>query len=338
VAGTGRQWMPGDPAPLESDPLVPLSSPWDVVWSAELHEVVVAMAGIHQLWRFDPVTPALSVWAGTRNEGLVDGPLAAAWFAQPSGLATASDGTVWLVDSETSALRRVGASGVETVVGQGLFDFGHVDGSAEKALLQHPLGVTVLPDGSAAVADTYNGAVRRYDPATDEVSTLATGLAEPSDLAVVDGDLIVVESAAHQLTRLRLPEEALVIDGVAQRTLRPVTELAPGEVELVVEFTAPSGQKLDERYGPATRLVVTATPPQLLRAGDGKGTGLTRRLLLDPHVGDGVLHIAATAASCDDGAAVEFPACHVHQQDWGVPIRLVEGAESQLTLMLRAVT
>jgi hypothetical protein len=166
---------------------------------------------------------------------------------------------------------------------------------------------------------------------------LAAGLAEPSDVVVVDGDLLVVESAAHRLTRLRLPDEALVVDGVAQRSQRPVTELAPGEVELVVEFMAPAGQKLDDRYGPATRLVVTATPPHLLREGEGKGTDLSRRLVLDPHVGDGVLHVAATAASCDDDAAVEFPACHVHQQDWGVPIRLVDGAETTLTLMLRAV-
>ena len=52
-----------------------------------------------------------------------------------------------------------------THVGQGLFEFGHRDGAAEDALLQHPLGVTALPDGSVAVLDTYNDAVRRFDPA-----------------------------------------------------------------------------------------------------------------------------------------------------------------------------
>ena len=41
-----------------------------------------------------------------------------------------------------------------------------------------------LPDGSVLIADTYNGAVRRFDPATDEVSTVADGLAEPSDLVL----------------------------------------------------------------------------------------------------------------------------------------------------------
>ena len=73
-------------------------------------------------------------------------------------------------------------------MGTGLFDFGQRDGAAEQALLQHPLGVTALPDGSVAVADTYNDAVRRYDPASKTVSTLLTGLREPSG-AVVDGDV-----------------------------------------------------------------------------------------------------------------------------------------------------
>ena len=80
-----------------------------------------------------------------------------------------------------------------------------------------------------------------------------TGLAEPSD-AVVDGEhLLVVESAAHRVTRLRLPDEALVVDGAAQRTARPVTAVAAGAVTLYVVFTPPPGQKLDESFGPATR-------------------------------------------------------------------------------------
>jgi thiol-disulfide isomerase/thioredoxin len=324
LAGTRRQWMQGSGT-------ADLSSPWDLAWWGD--RVVVAMAGIHQLWSFDPASRTVDVLAGTTNEGLLDGPAADAWFAQTSGL-VASGGRLWVADAETSALRHLEGGVVTTVVGSGLFDFGHVDGPAAKALLQHPLGVTVLPDGSVAVCDTYNGAIRRYDPAADEVTTLLTGLAEPSD-AVVEGDhLVVVESAAHRLTRLRLPDEALVVDGVAQRTHRPVTELAPGAIELCVVFVPPPGQKLDERYGPATRLVVTATPPGLLREGEGRGTDLTRRVVLDGHAGDGVLHVAAMAASCDDDPAVEFPACHVHQQDWGVPVRLVDGAPAQLRLHL----
>ena len=323
VAGSGRQWMQGSGAE-------DLSSPWDVAW----HDgrVVVAMAGIHQLWSFDPRSGALERTAGTTNEGLRDGPADAAWLAQTSGLAAARDGSLWFVDSETSSLRLLAGGAVRTAVGTGLFDFGHRDGPADRALLQHPLGLAALPDGSVAIADTYNGAVRRYDPAASAVTTLAAGLAEPSDV-VVDGDtLVVVESAAHRLTRVPIPAEAQVVDGVAHRTRRPVTELAPGPVRLDVAFVPPPGQHLDERYGPATRLVVTATPPALLCRGEGRGAGLRRDLVLDPAVGDGVLHVAAMAASCDD--AGENAACHVHQQDWGVPVRLVDGAPAVLELAL----
>jgi hypothetical protein len=218
-------------------------------------------------------------------------------------------------------------------VGTGLFDFGHRDGPAADALLQHPLGVTVLPDGSVAVCDTYNGAVRRFDPGTALVSTLMTGLSEPS-AAIVDGEhLLVVESAAHRVTRLVLPREALVVDGVAQRSRRPVTEVGTGPLRLEVVFTPPPGQKLDESAGPSTRLSVTAADPQLLKNGGGVTKDLVRTLVLTGE--EVVLQVAASAASCDvDG---EHPACHVTQQDWGIPLRRVEGGPSALTLVLNGL-
>ena len=324
VAGDGRQWYQG--AGTDS-----LSSPWDVAWWHD--RVWVAMAGIHQLWAFDPATGEVEVAAGTTNEGLVDAALPEAWFAQTSGLAVDGD-TLWLADSETSSLRRVEDGAVHTAVGRGLFDFGFRDGTAEVALLQHPLGVTVLADATIAVCDTYNGAVRRFDPGTGMLSTLATGLAEPSG-AILDGEhLLVVESAAHRLTRIPLAGTTQAA-GDAHTTQRPVTEVAPGELEIAVEFTPPAGQKVDDRYGPASQLFVTATPPALVTVGDGRGTELTRTVRLDQQVGDGVLHIAARAASCDTeggGGA----ACHMHQQDWGVPVRIVEGGTRRLVLPLSA--
>jgi thiol-disulfide isomerase/thioredoxin len=60
VAGTGAQWRSdtGAEAALQVD----LSSPWDVAWFDGA--VVVAMAGIHQLWRFDPLEGTAGPWAG----------------------------------------------------------------------------------------------------------------------------------------------------------------------------------------------------------------------------------------------------------------------------------
>ncbi len=291
------------------------------------------MAGIHQLWSYDPASGKLDQWAGTTNEGLVDGPLAEAWFSQPSGLTTDQAGGLWIADSESSALRYTDGETVATVVGQGLFDFGLRDGAADQALLQHPLGVTALPDGSIAVSDTYNGAIRRYNPADGQVSTLITGLKEPSDALVTeDGDLLVVESAAHRLTRVRLPEEALRVEATAYRTQRPATEVAPGTLELEVVFEPPPGEKMDDRYGPSTFVKVSASPAELLLDGAGGSVELGRTLRLNPGIAEGVLHVSAKAASCDDG---EFPACHLHQQDWGIPVRLVDGATDRLPLILR---
>lgn len=331
VAGTGRQWWQGSPtegAAREVD----LSSPWDLAWWEG--RLWIAMAGTHQIWTYDPDSGTVRRAAGTTNEGLVDGAADEAWFAQPSGLAAAGD-RLWIADSENSALRWIDRDGqVRTAVGTGLFDFGHRDGDAGQALLQHPLGVTALPDGSVTVCDTYNHALRRYDPASGEVTTLATGLREPSDAVLVDGDIVVVESAAHRLTRLRLPEEAVRVPEVAHRTRRAATEIAGGALRLDVVFEAPTGQKLDTRYGPSTRLLVSATPPELLRSGAGTGTELSRELEIDPAVGAGVLHVSAMAASCDDDPENEYPACHVHQQDWGVPVVVTEGGTARLPLIL----
>ena len=301
-------------------------SPWDVAWWPALDRLVVAAAGVHLLLAVDPRDGTAAILAGTTVEGLRDGPARAAWLAQPSGLAVDGE-RLWFVDAETSALRHLTVGGtVHTAVGEGLFDFGHVDGPAASARFQHPLGVTLLPDGALAVCDTYNGALRRYDPVTGEVGTLAGGLAEPSGAALVRGELVVVESAAHRLTR---PTPGAGSAGRALRARRPVTDVGT-EVTLTIAFTPPPGRKLDTGFGPPASLSVSASPPGLLRSGGGAATELERRLVLSP--GEGTLHVTAQAATCD--AAGEHPACYLARQDWGVPVRVAEGGPGALTLPL----
>ncbi len=311
-------------------------SPWDVAWWPALGRLVVAAAGVHLLLAVDPVSGVTEVLAGTTVEGLRDGPALDGWLAQPSGLAVDGD-RVWFVDAETSALRYLASNlTLHTVVGEGLFDFGHVDGPAATARLQHPLGVAVLPDvdggASVAVLDTYNGAVRRYDEVSATVSTLATDLAEPSGAVLVDGELVVVESAAHRLVRA-VPRTSLV-SGEALRTQRPVTVVAPGPLRLDVLFTPADGRKLDDRFGPSTQLMVSSSPAELLVDGAGDSVDLSRALSLSDAVPVGVLHVTAQAASCDDAAAVEHPACYLSRQDWGVPIHVSPGGADELRLVL----
>jgi thiol-disulfide isomerase/thioredoxin len=306
-------------------------SPWDVAWWPALDRLVIAAAGVHLLLSWDPVTDEVAILAGTTVEGLRDGPALDGWLAQPSGLAVDGD-RLWFVDAESSALRSLDLDGqLRTWVGEGLFDFGHVDGPADQARLQHPLGVAVLPDESIAIADTYNGAVRRY--ADGVVSTLVDGLDEPSGLLVVDGELVVVESAAHRLVRRPdLGPEHEEHHDQAMAAARPVTALAAGVVRLRVEFTAPPGRKLDDREGPSARLAVTASPPALLVTGGGPGTELEREIVLAP--GTGVLNVTAQAAACDDDPAVEHPACYLSRQDWGIPVTIGAGSgDLRLVLM-----
>ncbi len=350
LAGTGEQLRErtGGGVALRQD----LSTPWDLAWW--LDRVVIAMAGTHQLWALhlalDPADNTVAVLAGTSQEGLRDGAADDAWFAQPSGLAASADGErLWIADSETSALRSItltdGGFEVSTHLGQGLFEFGHVDGDAADALMQHPLGVTELPDGSVAISDTYNGAIRRFVPSGATVGTLATGLAEPSGACVeIDGDearLVVVESAAHRVVRVGIPATAQTVRGLAHQTHRPATELSAGEVTLRVAFEPPTGQKLDHRYGDPTQLMVSATPEALLREGAGTAQGLERRLVLDPAVGSGIVHVAVRAAACDGdpetGEVPEHAACHLYQQDWGIPVTLTDEAPAELRLDLRGL-
>ena len=106
IAGTGiqmRAWARRHAPPAQTD----LNSPWDVaVHDGQLY---VAMAGIHQIWRMElghPDAP-IATWAGSRAEGIVDGPRVRAELAQPSGLAVSPDGLTF-ADSESSGVRQVG--------------------------------------------------------------------------------------------------------------------------------------------------------------------------------------------------------------------------------------
>lgn len=200
LAGTGERRPPSWGPPSGPAAGEALASPEDVVWWPRAGALVVAMAGLHQLWSFDPRAGALGVLAGTGGEQLRDGPADRALLAQPTALAVGADGALWFVDAESSALRRLSQGTVSTLVGAGPYAFGHDDGPVADALLQHPQGLAAGGDGSLLVCDTYNGALRRVDPVAGEVETVARGLAEP--VAAVSAGAsawLVVESAADRL-------------------------------------------------------------------------------------------------------------------------------------------
>ena len=142
--------------------------------------------------------------------------------------------------------------------------------------------------------------------------------------------------AEHDV-ELRLATRVTAVDRAAHRVRRPVTDVAAGAVRLDVGFTPPTGQKLDDRWGDPTRLEISASPPDVLEEGAGRGAGLSRELRFaagGDGARDGVLHVSVQAAACDEGDG-EGAACHLFQQDWGIPVRLVDGAAPRLGLVLR---
>ena len=116
------------------------------------------------------------------------------------------------------------------------------------------------------------------------------------------------------------------------RTARPALAVKSGDLTIDVTFSAPPGQKLDDRYGPSTYLVVSSTPKELLLEGAGNSSELSRKIVLNPAITEGVLHVAAKGASCDESE--EGAQCHIHQQDWGIPIKVSAEGSSTVELVL----
>jgi DNA-binding beta-propeller fold protein YncE len=202
VAGTGEKGRGlGRFDPLRPRELA-LRSPWALQAVGE--QLLVTMAGTHQIWVFDPARNALGPWAGSGREDHIDGPLAEAAFAQPSGLAR-SGKFLFVADSEISSIRVVDlqTGTVQTIVGRGLFDFGDQDGSPDRVLMQHPMDVAV--DGRKLyVADTYNNKIKSIVFGTMETATVfgdgsRAVLHEPGGLAASAGRLYVADTNNHRV-------------------------------------------------------------------------------------------------------------------------------------------
>ena len=182
-----------------------LNSPWDLAWHGD--KLYVSMAGDHQIWRYDPATQGIGPWAGTGEEGLVDGSRDAAQFAQPSGLSL-HDGILYDADPESSSIRAIALPDgkVSTLVGRGLFDFGMRNGAASRALLQHAEDVA-WNGGSLYIADTFNNALRKLDLATHDVTTVAALLDGPLAVEALSPDtLLVAEGDGNRIVAVHLPD------------------------------------------------------------------------------------------------------------------------------------
>ena len=191
-----------------------INSPWALAGRG--HTLYIAMAGEHQVWKFNTQTLVARAYAGSGFEGLENGVGLAAEMAQPSGLALRGH-FLYVAEPEASAVAQIDLKSrqVRTVVGHGLFTFGDRDGSLSSALLQHCMGVAAWGRNRLLVADTYNDKLRLINLKSRRVTTFAgigkagTGhiggpveFAEPGGLSVMGHTIFVADTDNQRIVIL----------------------------------------------------------------------------------------------------------------------------------------
>lgn len=164
------------------------------------------------IWRVEEGTVSLAAGELGAAGALKDGPLDDARFCEPWAIAPYRDG--WAVsDASANVIRYVDDSRVRTAAGSGAA--GRMDGSGARAAFSRPTGLASDGSGAVYIADTGNGAIRRLD-ASGAVTTVLTGLREPTGLCWADGALYIAETGRSRVLRFENGAlEALTAGGEA---------------------------------------------------------------------------------------------------------------------------
>jgi hypothetical protein len=200
IAGNGRDGFESDGVPATS---TPVGFPIDAAVAAN-GDVYVVTA--HRVRKVDAASGTISTFAGTGVDGYTGdgGPATAAQLDGPVAVAVAPSGEVFIAEG-VGRVRRVDTAGViSTYAGLGHQASSGDGGPAAAAEIDRPHGLTVGPDGAVYVADTYGGRIRRIDPTTRTISSVASGYTTlPVHVAVAnDGSLLVAEAQGAAISRV----------------------------------------------------------------------------------------------------------------------------------------
>lgn len=326
-----------------------LSSPWDLTMQNGI--LYIAMAGPHQLWQMNPKTGGIAPYAGSGQEARIDGRLAEAALAQPSGIT--SDGKkLYFADSEVSSIRSADLDPngrVDTIVGEDLFEFGDRDGKGSVVRLQHPLGVT-YSEGWLYVADTYNNKIKRVSAKERSSETfVGTGengmkdgdratLNEPSGVSVAFGKLYVADTNNHLIRVVDLKTrrtETLQIKGLEKLRPRKVKQFAGETIELPLQSIEPGDATLNLKLELPDGYKLNAQAPTSLtiNASAGQVVNLTEQVFSNPRFpvtvpikvseGEGVLRADFVVYYCE---AVKESLCFFKEARVSIPVKAVKGS------------
>ena len=257
-----------------------LNSPWDVLLLPGTDQLAIAMAGPHQIWKYDISSGEVSVWAGSGVENILDGSLPAARFAQPSGLAT--DGkNLFVADSEVSAVRAIrlakDAPLVQTIVGGRASSTSATSTARGRRSGSSTASAWPIGDGKLYIADSYNNKIKVCDPKTrirqdlrwatprPARPTIPPGSTSRAGLSLAGTTLYVADTNNHKIRTVDINSGAvktLELEGLKPPTPRrrppsfsnavvtnaPAVKVAPGDsVKLEVALNLPPGYKVTDQ-------------------------------------------------------------------------------------------
>ena len=136
----------------------------------------------------------------------LDGESSAACFAEPWAIVPFLDGYA-VSDAGANAVRYIAGGKVMTAAGAK--EAGFLDGFCTDARLSRPTGLAVDGEGCLYIADTGNGAIRRLDT-EGNLSTVMTGLEEPTGLCWHDGALYIAETGRSRILCVKDDKEEVL--------------------------------------------------------------------------------------------------------------------------------
>lgn len=138
---------------------------------------------------------------------ITDGTLMTALFENPWAIAPFLDGFV-ISEPDANVIRYINAKSVQTAAGSG--KEGSKDGVGIAASFSFPTGLAAGGNGEVYISDTGNGAIRCLAP-DGTVSTVFTGLSDPTGLCWHNGALYVTETGAHRISKIENGVRTIVV-------------------------------------------------------------------------------------------------------------------------------
>lgn len=171
LVGTGQAGFDGDGAQAID---ARLRSPLGVAVDGS-GTLYIADTYNHRIRKVAP-DGVISTIAGTGASGFGGdgGPGTAAMLSYPTGIAVASDGTLYIADTRNHRVRKLATDGtITTVAGTGAAGYNGDGGPAALARLNSPRDVAVSRDGTLYIVDRENRRIRRVD--ADSIITTVAG-------------------------------------------------------------------------------------------------------------------------------------------------------------------